>query len=197
MKTVFADAGYWVALVNPGDDLHHRAKSISAALAPIKIVTSEMVLTELLNSFSKKGEGLRKTTVALIRDINADPAIDIIPQTSELFSNAFELYEQRPDQAWSHTDCASFHIMQQQNILEAFTTSGITTCPYKRGKQQPSLRFAAPSCPTWRLSCGQHHLAGQFQFAFSFYPCKLAYHANPTIIDLASSWSSGYQAGAW
>jgi predicted nucleic acid-binding protein len=43
MRTVFADAGYWIALVNPDDDLHHRAKSVSASLAPLRIVTSEMV----------------------------------------------------------------------------------------------------------------------------------------------------------
>jgi predicted nucleic acid-binding protein len=109
MRTVFADAGYWVALVNPSDDLHHRAKVISTSLAPIKIVTSEMVLNELLNSFSKKGAGLRRASTELIRDLNTDSTIEVIAQTSELFRNAFKLYEQRPDQAWSHTDCASFH----------------------------------------------------------------------------------------
>lgn len=121
MRTVFADAGYWIALVNPGDDLHHHAKFVSAALVPFRIITSEMVLTEVLNSFSKKGSGLRKTTVDLIQDIKADSTIDVIPQTSELFSKALRLYKERLDQAWSHTDCASFLIMQQRNIIEALT----------------------------------------------------------------------------
>ncbi len=105
MRTVFADAGYWIALVNPGDDLHDHAKLISAALAPLRITTSEMVLTEVLNSFSKKGSGLRKTTVDLIQDIRTDSTIDVIPQTSELFSRALRLYEERLDQAWSHRLC--------------------------------------------------------------------------------------------
>ena len=43
----------------------------------------------------------------------------MILQTDALFQNALELYDQRLDQAWSHTDCTSFQIMQQQNILEA------------------------------------------------------------------------------
>lgn len=104
---VFADAGYWIALVNPSDDLHHHAKSVSASLAPLRIVTSEMVLTEVLNAFSKKGSGLRKTTVDLMQDITTDSAIDVIPQTSERFRNALRR--------------ASFLIMQQQKILEALT----------------------------------------------------------------------------
>lgn len=64
---------------------------------------------------------MRKTTVDLMQDIETDSTIDVIPQTSELFRNALRLYEERLDQAWSHTDCASFLIMQQQSILEALT----------------------------------------------------------------------------
>lgn len=119
MKTVFADTGYWIALINPGDDLHHPARSVSAALAPIQIVTSEMVLSEVLNSFSKKGSGFRMAAIALIHDLQADSTIDIASQTSDLFNEALKLYQHRPDQAWSHTDCASFHIMRQNNITEA------------------------------------------------------------------------------
>lgn len=47
------------------------------------------------------------------------PNVEVIPQTSELFHQALSLYRQRPDQAWSLTDCASFCLMQQRNILEA------------------------------------------------------------------------------
>ena len=35
------------------------------------------------------------------------------------FKIALDLYGNRPDQVWSHTDCTSFHIMQEQNRLEA------------------------------------------------------------------------------
>jgi uncharacterized protein len=121
MRTVFADAGYWIALVNPDDDLHNLAISVSASLASLSLVTSEMVLTEVLNSFSRKGSGLRKTTVDLIQDIRTDSTIVVIPQTSERFNQALKLYKERLDQAWSHTDCASFCIMQEGNILEALT----------------------------------------------------------------------------
>lgn len=55
MRLVFADTGYWVALLNPHDDLHSKAISLSKSLQPIHIVTSEMVLAEVLNDFSDRG----------------------------------------------------------------------------------------------------------------------------------------------
>ena len=120
MRKVFADTGYWIALLNPNDELHIKAKSVTASLLPnVRIVTSEMVFTELLNGFSKQGSILKKAAVSLINKSFSSPNIDIIPQTSELFINSLELYNQRLDQGWSHTDCASFKIMETESILEA------------------------------------------------------------------------------
>lgn len=47
MRVIFADTGYWVAVLNPHDDLHSKAISFSKSLQPIHIVTSEMVLAEV------------------------------------------------------------------------------------------------------------------------------------------------------
>jgi predicted nucleic acid-binding protein len=119
MKKAFADTGYWIALLNPEDDLHQKARQVSVDLISTPIVTSEMVFTELLNAFSSKGKSYRQKAVRFIKHAFANPEIEVILQTDVLFQNALELYDQRPDQAWSHTDCTSFQIMRQQNILEA------------------------------------------------------------------------------
>jgi predicted nucleic acid-binding protein len=119
MRIVFADTGYWIALLDPQDTLHHNAVSLSVSIAQAKIYTSEMVLTEVLNHFSKRGTFLKQAVIALIQSTQKSPVIEITPQTSELFHAALELYSQRPDQSWSHTDCASFCIMQQRSIQEA------------------------------------------------------------------------------
>jgi uncharacterized protein len=78
-----------------------------------------MVLTEVLNHFSKRGSFLRAAAVALIESLQANPSIIIILQTDDIFQQGLTLYKQRPDQFWSHTDCSSFWIMQQKNILDA------------------------------------------------------------------------------
>jgi predicted nucleic acid-binding protein len=119
MKTVFADTGYWIALLDPQDTLHSKAINLSSASIQLQIVTSEMVLTEILNHFSKRGNFLRYAAANFIESLQENPTIAIAPQTESIFQQALILYKQRPDQAWSHTDCSSFCIMQQQNILEA------------------------------------------------------------------------------
>lgn len=119
MRKIFADTGYWIALLNPDDDLHQKARSLTISLKNVPIVTSEMVLTELLNAFSGKGSFYRQKAVKFINHSFSNPEIEIVSQTIELFKSALDLYNSRPDQAWSHTDCTSFQIMKQQNILEA------------------------------------------------------------------------------
>lgn len=56
MRRVFADAGYWIALLNPRDSLHAKAREVSVLVQRARTVTSEMVLTEVLNAFASKGE---------------------------------------------------------------------------------------------------------------------------------------------
>lgn len=93
--------------------------NLSKALHPVHIVTSEMVLTEVLNDFSSRGEYFRKAAVNLITKLYQHPNTTIIPQTSIQFQAALILYEQRPDKQWSQTDCVSFKIMEEQCIVEA------------------------------------------------------------------------------
>lgn len=132
MRKVFADTGYWIAVLNPADGLHEKAKEVSASLGTCIIVTSEMVLAELLNYFAERGDRLRAAAVSLSRNILKNPNCSVIPQTAALFADALGLYEERPDKGWSLTDCASILIMQRESMTEAlahdshFTQAGFT-----------------------------------------------------------------------
>lgn len=111
MTHAFADTGYWIALLNPQDELHYRAQEVSATLAGARIVTSDWVLTELLNSFADRGPRLRfvaSTTVAVLK---SSSNVSVAPQTPESFTTAFDFYCKRADKGWSLTDCSSFLIM--------------------------------------------------------------------------------------
>lgn len=119
MRTVYADTGYWQAMLNPRDDLHEKAVSITRSLSPLHIVTSEMVLAELLNYFASRGSDLRIAATKASEAISADPNITVVPQTRDLFRRAVERYKARPDKNWSLTDCASFLIMEERGIKEA------------------------------------------------------------------------------
>jgi predicted nucleic acid-binding protein len=121
MKKVFADTDYWVAILNPQEQLHPKAKSISAGLASNRFVTSEMVLTELLAFYCVKGERLREAAVSLIERMRQNPNMTIVPQTSAQFQEALAVYRQYRDKEWSLTDCASIQIMREQSITDALS----------------------------------------------------------------------------
>ncbi|MBX9789979.1 MAG: hypothetical protein K2Y37_13760 [Pirellulales bacterium] len=59
--------------------------------------------------------------VRLIRTIVANPAIEVVPATPELFDAAWSLFGQRADKNWSLTDCTSFVIMRSRGLVDALT----------------------------------------------------------------------------
>jgi uncharacterized protein len=119
MNAVFADAGYWIALFNPRDQLHDKAVIAAQVTQERPIVTSQMVLTEFLNHYASYGEPFRQRAVQVARSLQDDAGVEIVSQTAEQFAAAFTLYAQRQDKTWGLTDCTSFLIMQERGITEA------------------------------------------------------------------------------
>ena len=122
MKRVFADAAYWIAVINPLDNLHTKAKEASKRLGQVRIYTSEMVLTEVLNSLGGKGLTIRQKTVKMVESIINSANVEVMPQTSTLYRSALEFYKSRPDKDWGLTDCSSFIIMKEKSLVEALTS---------------------------------------------------------------------------
>ena len=119
MRTVFADAGYWIALWHPRDALHRSAMVVSESLGAIVVVTTQLVLVEALNALAGMGEFRRLFAAQMVRTLEDDPGVEIVPQTDAQFRAAVERYATRPDQRWSLTDCASFLVMEERGISEA------------------------------------------------------------------------------
>ena len=126
MTAYFADTSYWVALVAMDDPLHKVAyeyASILASRPQDSIVTTQLVLNEVLNPRSGTGPQQRLTTVKLVDEISQNPGIDIVPQTPEQFADALEMLRTiATDKEWSITDCASFLAMRRHGIQEALTS---------------------------------------------------------------------------
>lgn len=80
-----------------------------------------MVLTELLNAFAERGTAFRHAATELVKRLRQDANTRIVPQTSAQFDEALQLYRNRQDKEWSHTDCASFRVMENDRITEALT----------------------------------------------------------------------------
>lgn len=120
MRQVFADTSYWIALVSPRDQIHANAVSVTKQLSSVRILTSEMVLAEVLNSFSDAGP-LRQAVASIVQRLRGNRDVIIVPQTSEQFENALRRYKQAADKSWSLTDCASFQVMEAEGIQAVLT----------------------------------------------------------------------------
>lgn len=119
MRTVFADAGYFIAKLNPRDSLHNRVVEFEEGLGSVRIVTTQMVLTEVFNYMSDRGEFSRILVSQMLASLRDSPNVEIVPQTETQFVAASERYAARNDQRWSLTDCASFLAMERLGITEA------------------------------------------------------------------------------
>ena len=121
MRIVFADTSYWFALLVRTDPWHEIAALLSLELADADILTTEMVLTELLNAVSRLGEYYRNLATEEVIRLHVDPNVVIVSQSEDQFRDAFNLYRSRPDQRWGLTDCASFILMGERGITHALT----------------------------------------------------------------------------
>ena len=107
--------------MNPRDALHEAAARLHSRFSFTQIVTSEMVLTEVMNHFSASGDCLRRAAWALVESLCENPRCQVVPQTSGQFRNAARLYGLHHDKQWSLTDCSSILIMRSKDINDALT----------------------------------------------------------------------------
>ncbi|NLF08841.1 MAG: type II toxin-antitoxin system VapC family toxin [Pirellulaceae bacterium] len=119
MKTVFADTSYYLALVNPRDQYHSAACRWTADFAGTSLTTS-WVIVELANAMSSTDN--RPFFLSLLRDLQTDDRVKIVPPNNELFQRGLELYSRRSDKSWSLTDCISFLVMEERGVKEAATS---------------------------------------------------------------------------
>jgi predicted nucleic acid-binding protein len=123
MAEVFLDTAYAIALSSVSDLFHHRAVLLVAdqlEAAGTRLVTTQAVLLEIGDALSK--QRYRHAAVKLLEALEADPNVEVIPLSEQLYARAFRLYRERPDKEWGLTDCVSFIAMQDHGITEALTT---------------------------------------------------------------------------
>jgi uncharacterized protein len=121
VRRVFVDTSYWVAVTIPGDLWHERAMAAGASLGAARLVTTDEVLTELLNFVSAGGPHIRGLATRVVRDIVQDRNVEIVPQSRESFLEGLDLYERRQDKQYSLTDCISMRVMRRHRLTEVLT----------------------------------------------------------------------------
>jgi predicted nucleic acid-binding protein len=120
-RAVFLDTNGWLALLNSSDSLHPIA---SARWADLVNEGRSLYLIDWI--VAEIGNGLARTrardrfgdAVGLLR---SSSRTTLVPVSEGLLDKALTLYKERSDKTWGLVDCASFLVMTEQGILEAFT----------------------------------------------------------------------------
>ena len=97
MNAVFADTHYWIATINPRDQWHERAMEVSQSFGPIRLVTTDDVLVEVLNFFAGRGEAMRRNALRTVRSILGNPDVETRYIEKDDFLDGLQSYESRPD----------------------------------------------------------------------------------------------------
>lgn len=124
MKEVFADTQYFVAILSVSDDAHELATLHAEQLAEsqdTRLVTTDAVLMELLNTFAGRGAHARRLAADFVSTLLNDPAVLVVAQTRDRLRRGIERYAERLDKGWSVVDCISMLVMEERAIGEALT----------------------------------------------------------------------------
>jgi predicted nucleic acid-binding protein len=118
---LFADTFYWVAVLSPRDPFHARVMSWGRSHGTTRLITTDEVLTEVLNWFSGAGPYWRSRAATFVHNLHNDLNVDVLPQTRTDFDAALALFEARSDKAYSLTDCRSMLAMKGLGLTEVLT----------------------------------------------------------------------------
>jgi hypothetical protein len=124
-ETVFWDTAAFVALGNQDDSLHAAAIAVSQRLGRERafILTTDAVLTEVANTFSKTAwRPMARRAIEAIEQSSQIGVAQVIHVDGALWQRGWELFLKRPDKDWSLTDCTSCVVMQERKLTRAFTS---------------------------------------------------------------------------
>jgi uncharacterized protein len=118
MKEVFADAYFFIAVLNSRDAGHHRAITMMRSRTAL-LVTTHWVLIEVGDAMAAATQ--RGSFASLLDILSSDDTVRIVPASAEAFERGVALFRRRADKAWSLTDCLRLETMAQEGIAEALT----------------------------------------------------------------------------
>jgi uncharacterized protein len=119
MTPTFADAFFFVALLNPTDRAHQSARDFIAPDLDRPLVTTTWVLIEVGDAMATNWRN-REAFLQLYRTLRENSTIEIVSGEDHLEAG-IDLYSRRPDKGWSLTDCVSFVVMTDRGLTEALT----------------------------------------------------------------------------
>lgn len=113
---IFVDTGFLVALAQPTDELHQRARAWASRINEPLLLT-QYVHLEVMNHLSRVADRARAGLIT--SHVLSSPGYEFLYVSEEGYRAGLELHQARQDKEWSLTDCISFHIMRERGIRKA------------------------------------------------------------------------------
>ena len=113
------DTVYVQALLNHRDQHHAQALRFAPRVrSAAEVWVTEAILIEIGDALS----GTNRTgAAAFIGSCYRTPNITVVPVDTPLLGRALRLYESHSDKEWGLTDCISFVVMRDQQLVDAVT----------------------------------------------------------------------------
>jgi predicted nucleic acid-binding protein len=120
VRAVFVDTGAWVALRYKRDQYHARARTLLKRLQAggLGLVTTEWVLAETVTLL--KARGAVDHAIALGVAVQGGRLGILVESTRERRAQAWSLFERFRALRVGWVDCASFAVMQELGLRQAF-----------------------------------------------------------------------------
>lgn len=123
MRQIFVDTSAWDAIADAGDPNHEMSLLFNDEIADrCRLVVTNYVLDELYTLLMMNVGYQRTVDFKRKLDVLAQEGILVIIWVSEdIATEAWTVFEQfNVDKQWSFTDCVSYVVMKQREIVEAF-----------------------------------------------------------------------------
>jgi predicted nucleic acid-binding protein len=124
VRSVFVDTSAFVALLNPGEEEHERARAVLSTLLAegVALFTSNYVFAETYTALMVRVG--REEAIEWGRRFRAGGAIGLVRVDEDIEEDAWKILEDHDDKRWSYVDATSFALIERDGTSEAFALDG-------------------------------------------------------------------------
>jgi predicted nucleic acid-binding protein len=117
---LFVDTSAWVAHYDAGDRWHAAAREAVASLIDSRVtfVTTDYVLDETITLLLYHAG--RHHALAFGDAVQHSRQVQLVRVDAGIWEKAWLMFQRYDDKVWAFTDCTSFVVMQQMELMQAF-----------------------------------------------------------------------------
>jgi uncharacterized protein len=119
---IFIDTSAWYAIEVEDDINHETALDFLSKIATGKhgiSITTDYIIDETLTLLRSRRD--LASALPFVDKVMKSKSIRVFWITEDLFGKALNLFRKPENKGWSFTDCTSFALMQELDVLEAFS----------------------------------------------------------------------------